>query len=243
MRISLYAANAAFFLLLSCFPLSSLLLTLLRHLPVTQQDLFALLQPLLPAALLPFLQESAREISSHGLVRVISFNVVTTLWASSKGLHSLIFGLNRVNHVTETRGYFKRRLLCLGYTLLLLIALLLTLLVHVFSRRLLNRLGVGVPLFAAAVLTAFISVLYLVLPNCKTPLRNVIPGAACAAAAWLVFSFLFSYYVNHYSAQTIPGSSLTAVLLGTLWLYFCIAILLCGAYLNRLIFRFPRQNG
>ncbi len=246
MHISLYAANAAFFLLLSCFPLSSLLLTLLHYLPVTQQDLFALLEPLLPSALLPFLQESASDISAYGLVSIISFNIITTLWASSKGLHSLIFGLNRVNHVTETRGYFKRRILCLGYTFLLLIALLLTLLLHVFGKRLLARLGVhlfrSLPLFAAILLTAFISALYLALPNRKTPFRQVIPGAASAAAAWLVFSFLFSCYVNYFSMRTFP-STLTAVLLGTLWLYFCMAILLCGAYLNRLIFRFPRQNG
>ena len=242
LHISLYAANAAFFLLLSCFPLSSLLLTLLRYLPVTQQDLFALLEPLLPSALLPFVKAGAADVSVYGLVRIISFNVITTLWASSKGLHSLIFGLNRVNHATETRGYFKRRFLCLGYTLLLLIALLLTLLLHVFGRRLLDLLGVGVPLFAAFLLTAFISVLYLVLPNRKTPLRRALPGASCAAVAWLIFSALFSYYVNHYAART-ANDTITAVLLGTLWLYFCMAILLCGAYLNRLIFRFPRQNG
>ncbi|MBQ5749328.1 MAG: YihY/virulence factor BrkB family protein, partial [Oscillospiraceae bacterium] len=167
--------------------------------------------------------------------------VVTALWASSKGLHSLIFGLNRVNHVTETRGYFKRRFLCLGYTFLLLIALLFTLLLYVIGRRLLYSLGIGT-LFAAALLTAFISVLYLVLPNCKTPILHVIPGAACAAGAWLAFSALFSYYVN-LSVRTIPHSSLIAVLLGTLWLYFCMAILLCGAYLNRLFFPFSCQNG
>ena len=79
MHISLYAANAAFFLLLSCFPLSSLLLTLLHYLPVTQQDLFALLEPLLPSALLPFLQESASEREARIILSLQSLYILSTI--------------------------------------------------------------------------------------------------------------------------------------------------------------------
>ena len=61
MQIPVYAGNASFFLLLSCFPLTSLLLALLPYTVGTQEDLMALLPDVVPQPLL--LPTSSRQTS------------------------------------------------------------------------------------------------------------------------------------------------------------------------------------
>ncbi len=249
LEISHYAAGASFFLLLSCLPLGTLLLALLRYFPVTVQDLFSLLSPLIPSALLPLVEQTAGELEGKSFFALVSLNLITALWASSKGLHGMIAGLNRVNHIEETRGYIKRRLLCLGYTLLLLLALVLMLVLYVFGNALLDYLTAinfpfsfllaallkYLPLYSAVVLTAVFAAIYLALPNCRTPLRKVLPGALAASFCWIGFSYLFSYYVNHISNTSQRYGSLAIVLLLMLWLYFCMSIVFYGAFLNHLL--------
>ena len=114
------------------------------------------------------------------------------------------------------------------YTLLTLVALILTLLLNVFGKKILtffelHDLWIYHPLaellrhmhlYSLVLLTVYFSALYLFLPNRRERFLHVLPGALAAAAAWLVFSECFSYYVNnlgHYSSlygglSTIPQS-------------------------------------
>ena len=59
---------------------------------------------------------------------IISISAVTALWSASRGVYSIVSGLNSVYDVQETRSYIKTRLLALFYTfsfLIILVALLL----------------------------------------------------------------------------------------------------------------------
>lgn len=252
LNVPLYAGNAGFFLLLSIFPLIALLLSLMQHLPISREGLFEMLQPAAPAALLPFFQLLIDDIfdgiSSFG---TSIFNAVAALWASSTGLHSIMQGLNRACGVPETRPWLKRRALCLLYTLLLLLALVLTLVLHGFGQQILVFLEhIDAPiihffiklldylnLYSAIFLTLLFAALYLALPNCKNRVGEVLPGAFCAALAWIIFSNGFSYYVNSYSQFSVFYGSIGTILLTMLWLFFCLSILFFGAYLNYLLFR------
>ena len=58
---------------------------------------------------------------------IISISAVTALWSASRGVYSIVSGLNSVYDVKETRSYIKTRLLALFYTfafLIILVALL-----------------------------------------------------------------------------------------------------------------------
>lgn len=248
--LSVYAGNAAFFLLLSMFPLAVMLLTLLQYVPATQTDLFLLLQPLVPTALLPLLTDLTAELPM-GRTAVLSFSAVAALWSASKGLYSLMCGLNAVLGVKQTRRYILRRVLCLVYTLLTLLGVVLTLSIFVLGKQLLvllsqhaqplYRLAVlllrHLRLFAAGLLSGFFCILYLVLPDRRSSFFRVLPGALAAAAAWLLFSHLFSYYTGLFSGRSALYGSLNIVILAMLWLYFCLCIFFYGAFFNRLLFR------
>ena len=67
-------------------------------------------------------------------------------------------------------------------------------------------------------------------------------GAAGAACAWVIFSELYSWYVNHIARASALYGSLSVLLLMLLWLYACLSILFYGALLNHLLFDRPEPE-
>ncbi len=249
LHIPICAGNASFFLLLSLFPLAILLLTILQYIPVTKNDLLALIEMIVPQTLWPFFEYLTNDLYADRSFAILSFSIIATLWSASKGLHSVLYGLNKVAGAEETRPWLHRRLLCMMYTLVTLAALILTLLLNVFGKRILaflevHRMLLYVPLsqimrhthlYSLALLTLYFSALYLFLPNRRERFIRVLPGALAAAGAWLLFSAGFSLYVNQSGRYSSLYGSLSTILLTMLWLYICLSILFYGAYLNQLL--------
>lgn len=249
LRVNLYAANASFFLILAGFPALLLLLGLLRYTPLAVERLSEMLAGFLPEAL----AEGAEELilltydNTSGIT--LGLSVITTLWSASRGIYGIITGLNAVYEAEENRGYFHVRFLSVIYTFLFLLVLILTLMLHIFGIRLLLllkkhshpflRFLMGLVDFRFFLLlflqTVIFSAMYLVLPNQKNRLADVVPGALLASVGWLIFSNLYSVYVNHFAHLSNVYGSVYAVALSMLWLYFCMAIVFYGAVLNRLL--------
>ena len=161
MQIPVYAGNASFFLLLSVFPVVSLLLSLLPYTPLTLDHLLAFCEEFAPDWTLRALEFFVRTLYASSSAAIISASAVLTLWSASKGMLSLLYGLDAVAEVRETRGYVQRRLLCVLYTVGMLLALLLTLGLYVGGQALLRFLtGRGFSL--AAVLEPVLRHLHLV---------------------------------------------------------------------------------
>ena len=248
-QIPVYAAGAAFFLVLSLLPLTTLLLAVLQYTVFRPEDVLALLSRIAPDEVLPlFARFLLRSYQTSGAA-VISVSAIAAAWSASKGIYGMARGLNAVLELPETRGYMRVRLLCLGHMLLFVLGLVLTLLLHVFGQKLLSVLTEkGLPiarlasfllehlqLYSLVLLTALFCVLYLALPNRRQKLPAVFPGALCAAAAWLAFSALFSLYVSRFARSFALYGSLAVMVLTMLRVYICVEIVFYGALLNRLI--------
>lgn len=245
LRVTLYAANASFFMVLAVFPGLLLLLGLLRYTPLEVERLGEMLAGFLPEAL----AEGAEELilltydNTSGIT--LGLSAVTTLWSAGKGIYGVITGLNAVYEVEETRGYLQIRLLSVAYTFLFLLVLLLTLGLHVFGTKLLlllQNILRGIPavislrFFLLLILqTGIFTMLYMVLPNGRNRFWDSLPGALLASSGWLVFSDLYSIYVEHFAHLSNVYGSVYAVALSLLWLYFCMAIVFYGGALNRLL--------
>ena len=249
LRVSLYAANASFFLVLAVFPGLMLLLGLLRYTPLEVEGLGELLAGFLPEAL----AEGAEELilltydNTSGIT--LGLSAVTTLWSASRGTYGIITGLNAVYEAEESRGYLYIRFLSVVYTFGFLLVLILTLGFHVFGTRLLGLLQnryhpllqfwmelVDLRFFLLLFLqTGIFAAMYMVLPNQKNRFWDALPGALLASSGWLVFSDLYSIYVAHFAHLSNVYGSVYAVPLSMLWLYFCMAIVFYGGALNRLL--------
>ena len=215
------------------------------------EDLLALLSRIMPDEVLPLFSDFLQKAYQKSGAAIISLSALTAAWSASRGIYGISKGLSAVLDVPETRSYLRLRLLCLFYMLLFVLGLVLTLLFHVFGQRLLALLTrKGLPLagmlsfllehlqlYSFLLLTALFSLLYLALPDRRQRLSAVFPGALAAAGAWLLFSALFSVYVNHFAKGLALYGSLTTMVLTMLWVYACVSIVFYGAFLNRLLLR------
>jgi membrane protein len=186
-------------------------------------------------------------VSSHSTTgTVISISAITALWSASRGVHGLVTGLNSIYGVTEDRSYVYTRLVSVLYTFLFLVVLLLTLVLHVFGTTLIQYLPIGEsPLLSFLegivdlrffvllfVQTVLFTGMFMVLPNKRNKLSDSFPGAVLASIGWLVFSDLFSIYVENFTQYANIYGSVYAVALSMLWLYCCMSIVFYGGALN-----------
>jgi membrane protein len=244
MEVPAHAANAGYFIVLSVFPALVLILSLLRYTSLDAGDLLALLEGFLPAALMDGAEKLIISTYAHTSSAMVGLSAVGALWSASRGIYSLITGLNRIYDVQEDRGYFRTRLMGMAYTVAFLAVLLVTLVVGVFGEWLLALLpatGLGMLLSEAANMrfllmlllqTGLFTAMFMALPNRKNSFSESFPGAVLASVGWLGFSRLYSYYVTHFTGYAGIYGSVYSVAVSLLWLYFCISILFYGGVVN-----------
>lgn len=246
LQIPAHAAHAGYFIVLSVFPALLLILALLRYTGLDANNLTELLEGVLPDALMPYAQKLILNTYRNASGAVVSLSALTALWSSSRGIHGLLIGLRHIYGVPEPGNYVKNRLHSLLYTVVFLLMLVLTLVLHVFGNSLMQLFPVeDTPLYRffsdvlnlrffllLGVQTLFFTALFTALPGRRTPLHCSLPGALLASLGWLIFSGLYSIYVENFSAYANLYGSVYAVALSMLWLYFCLSIVFYGAALN-----------
>ena len=246
LNIPVYAAHASFFIVLAVFPTLVLLIGLVRYTGLEVENLTEMLHGVLPTALMPAAQKLILNTYNASTGTVLSISALTALWSAGRGVHGLVTGLNSIYGVSEGRGYFYTRSISVFYTFVFLVVLLLTLVLHVFGTSLLALLPLKEsPLFVflesvvdlrffllLGVQTVLFTAMYMVLPNKHNKLADSFPGAVLASIGWLVFSDLYSIYVEKFASLSIVYGSVYAVALSMLWLYCCVSILFYGGALN-----------
>lgn len=246
--VSAYAAQSAFFTILSLFPFVMLLMTLIRYLPYTEEALVAIASEALPNVIGDYVVSLINEIYAQSSATVISITVIATIWAASKGILSLIQGFNSIYGIYETRGYIYLRIIASFYTVILALAVALSLILLIFGNRLMAALTEFLPplvsaiptiislrtIIALAVLFCFFLALYVFVPNRKSGILQEMPGAVFTTIGWVGFSYLYSFYIDNFANFNTYGSLSTIVFL-MLWLYFCMYIILIGGEINVMI--------
>lgn len=247
--VSAFSAQAAFFIVLSFIPFLMLLLTLIQYLPITENLLIQMASQVLPHTINTYIVSLIKEIYAQSPAAIISITAVMALWSASKGFLAMIRGFNFIYGIPETRNYIKLRFAAAVYTLVFAVTLLISLMILVFG----NKIFVGVvnqfpileelallimslrSIVGLGVLFLIFSAMYLWIPNCSLRFFFVIPGALVSSAGWLVFSYLFSIYVDNFVNFNTYGS-LTVLILSMLWLYTCMYILFLGCEINAVIY-------
>lgn len=247
MHIPLHAGYTAYFLILSVFPALLLVLSMLRYTGLQVEALIELLRDFLPEALMGAVEELVYSTYLHSNGAVVGVAAITALWSASRGVYGLLQGLNAIYGVSENRGYFYTRAISVVYMFLFLLVLLLTLFLHVFGGTLLNMLTmvdnpvviflvdlIDFRFFLLLVLQSVIfTVMFMTLPNKRNRFLDSLPGGVLASLGWLVFSDLYSIYVENFPSYANIYGSVYAIALSMLWLYCCMSILFYGGALNR----------
>ena len=246
-RVTVYGAQAAFFVMISAVPFIMLAVALLQFImPMTQSQLSRLAVDVVPLSLRSYTVRIIDELYSQTSVPLISVTAVSALWAASRSLYALAGGLKEIYDTLETRNYLRLRVLALLHTLLLLLLLLFSLAILVFGNSLqlffeenlpflaqVSAYIIGVrTLLSLALLSLVFALMYKILPNAKSGFRQQLPGAVFSSLGWMIYSLAYSLYIERYASVSYLYGSLTAIVLWMLWLYFCMNIFLMGAEIN-----------
>lgn len=238
-NLSAYAAQTAFFVLLAFFPFCMIVLEALKYLPFDKEEFSSLILSVTPASIGTAVENIINELYSKQ-AKLIPISAFAALWSSSKGIYSLMRGLNEVYECNERRNYFKRRACAILYTVVFIAALVFTiglmLIGEWFIEETIVKFGFKAMLVAvkmisqAVVLSLLFTVIYYFFPADKTVFSVHLPGAVLSACGWVIFTELYSIYVS--LTDTGIYGSLSTVMLTMLWLYICMYILLIGGEIN-----------
>ena len=244
-HVGAYAAQAAYFLILSFIPFILFLTTLVRYTPLTYNVVRDAIIGFVPQNLQSFVLGIVVDVYRRSTA-IVPITAVVALWSAGKGMQSIINGLNTIYHVSETRNWLVTRIYAVIYTMLFVIAVVVSLLLLVLGNRIQEFLSRYIPLVGKvleiiigartflvfSVLFFVFLLFYKVLPNRKATLKSQVPGAFLTAVAWSVFSYGFSIYFELFPNFSNIYGNLTVVIMVMLWLYVCMNLLLYGAETN-----------
>ncbi len=251
-RVTVYAAQASFFIVISSIPFIMLLISIAGSLiPEGVTEILIAMGDGLPEKLRDLYLGIVAEINERPAVNLISVTAVTAFWMASRGLSSVRGGISTVYRSHPDEGIVKGFLFSFVYTVAFLVLFTLMILAQLFGELLHGVLTENLPRLSwlvdsvfryktpvlFVVLTLFFTLLYFAVNRrggcVSKKFHRHLPGAIIAAAGWMLFSFFYSLYTVYFTGVSYIYGSLTAVILFLLWMYICMIILLVGAEINK----------
>jgi membrane protein len=257
-NVSNGAASLAYFLMLSIFPATIFLLSLLPYLPIPhlQEAIMDLLREAMPAQAATMFTDTVNSVVSERRTGLLSFGALATLWAASSGMHAVIDNLNVTYDVKETRSYFKVRGIALLMLVLFGVLIVGSLGLVVFGGVLQAKLGeilgmssVLLGFFAAlrwliilGMLMLGFALTYYFGPNVEQSFRFITPGTVFGTVVVAAVALGFRFYVSNFGSYEATYGSIGAVIIMLFWLYLTGLVLLLGSEVNALVEHYAQEG-
>lgn len=247
-RVTLVAAGATYFLLLSLFPTISAIASVygLFADPAEARQHVGTLAGVVPAGGLEIIDEQLQRITSQpsttlGWALVVS--IAVALWGASSGVKTLFEAMNIAYDEREKRNFFVLNAIAILFTLGGVVAVSLILTVVIGIPVALEGLGLGQGLewlfwiggylILALTLLFGIAVLYRFGPSRQAAKwRWITPGAILATLVIGILSGGFSWYAANFAKYDETYGSLGGLIGFLFWLWVSITAIIVGAELN-----------
>lgn len=245
-------AQVAFYFSFSIFPLllfSVSLFGIFLDLDTNGEfklNLYSYLNQIMPLSAYELVKSTVEEVTSNSTSEKVTLGLFVALWSASAGFDTLRISLNRVYNFTETRAWWKTRMLSVVFTIVLTLLISFALTLVFYGSRLLENAGLpeNSPyltnivhwVLILSLLLIIFELLYNVLPNRK-PFRWfwVTPGAIVGIILWLFVSNGFKTYLRYYNTYDRIYGSIGAVIILMLWLYLTALVILIGGMINSIL--------
>lgn len=247
-HIGLIAAGVAFYGLLALFPAITACLAIAGLLTdpagvVSELGRFAAPLPEEAARIIIDQASAVAGSQDGGLGLAAIAGLLLALWSASRGMASLIEGMNIAYDERDRRGLIKGALLTYGLTVFLMVGFLVGLAVAAVLPALLAALDLGAATELLARLASWaalllltmtgLSILYRYGPDrARAKWRWITPGALAATLVWLAGSFLFAFYVSNFASYNETFGTLGGVVVLLMWLWLSAYAILLGAELD-----------
>ena len=242
------AASVTFFALLSLFPAVTALVSIygLFTDPSTIKSHLDSVSGFIPSGGLQIIEDQVKRLteSPHGGLSIgAAVGILAALWSANQGAKAMISALNDVYGERESRGFFKLTAVSLAFTVGGVAASLVGIALVLVLPIVFNAIGLGGafdllmkiarwPVMLIGLIGA-LALLYRFGPSRhRARWRWVTWGGVIGAVAWVVLSFGFSWYVEHFGSYNKTYGSLGAAIGFMTWIWLSSTVLLLGAQIN-----------
>ena len=219
-RVGLIAAGVAFYGLLALFPAITAMIAISGLLIEPNQvvDQLNKFSAFMPAEVTSIITDQATAVAGSregGLGLAAIFGLLIAFYSASKGMASLIQGLNVAYDESEKRGFIKRMAVTFALTLLLIVGLIVGL-----------AATLAVPLPRVELQAPFA-------PSRTSPeWKWASVGAVAGCLLWIVASAGFAFYVSNFGSYNESFGALAGVVVLLMWFWISAYVILMGAELN-----------
>jgi len=247
-NLMLASAGLAYYLLMSMVPVLIVLSAVAASLPFKNgmEGVSTLVANVLPRPVVPAIEKVLETVSPHR-AGLISFGLITAVWLASKAVKGVIMGLDLAYGAQEPRRIWTNRIL--AFVLMLAVGILLVIgvslmLIGPWLGTLLSKMAPIESLWlklwpylqwalSGLIIFSSIEMMYVFAPNLPVMGRRTIPGALFAAVSWIVLSWGFGFYLQHYGAKLDNFYGVVAAPIAfMIWMYWISGAILLGAEIN-----------
>jgi membrane protein len=173
----------------------------------------------------------------------IILGIALALWSARKGMVALMTVTNVAYDEEEKRGFFRKLLVSLAFTIGAVIGFLAVVVLGVAVPLALSALPLGWAaeamllgvrwLFLLGVAVLGLATVYRFAPDrARAQWRWITPGSMIAAVLWLLGSALFALYVRNWGSYGETYGALGGVVVLLMWFYLSGYIIILGAEIN-----------
>lgn len=246
-NINSRAAEVSFYLLLSLFPFLLFTISTVVFIPIIYLNKYILiLKTLIPESAFVILNGLIKSVIGNRSIKLLISSFFLAIWSMSKGIKSLIRGINRSYGVSESRSFLNVLIISIIFAIMLLLLIIMSLILLMGGEKIgtfvfdligldkyfiyiwnLLRYSIGI-LFVIIILV----VLYTFMPNTKMKIKDSIPGAVVSTFLWIIVNYGYSFYVNNFSKYDVIYGSLGGVIVLLTWVYLSSWTILAGSEVN-----------
>ncbi len=264
-RLTVYAAQAAFFIIASTVPFAILLIGIARYV-IDIEWLLGLISRHLEGELGTILTTLVKEVVAKTGAPLFSITILTVIWSATRGVFSVTRGIAEAYGVHIKENFLWDVLRSLIYTFVFLGFIIITLVALVFAETIIiaarqffplftlvfNIIKNCAPIILSVLLTLFFAFIFDTVSrkgrrfsraeykglSGKLPRGFLaqLPGAAFSALGWVLCSYFFAIYLRYFPGFSYLYGSLTTLMFLMMWIYFCMFILMLGAEVNKVVF-------
>ena len=242
-KVGRNAAAMTYYLLFAMFPFFIFVTSLLGllHLPTLTLD--GQITRFLPEDVVAFLNLAIEHITKSSNNALLTFGLVFSVWFPLRAVSNLMEAINDIYGEEKSGSHSIRTAILTALTIVLIPAMLLLLLL---VERVLGCGGGYIPISAefitgwsrmrfvpmAAALLFMLSAVYFFSPSKIQKVRYILPGAILSMGVWMLFSLIFSYYVDHMGRYSIIYGSIGVIIALLVWMDWSMIAMLMGAVFN-----------
>ena len=244
------AAQTAYYFFFSLFPLFLFAAPLLALVGDKQRIIDRVMGQLagtLPGDAIELVRGVVQDVVfAEGAPGLVSIGAFLAAWAGSNIFNGLIDALNRAYDITETRKWWKKRLIALASVIAAGLVLLAATTVMLGGEAIIEWIGDQLALGEGAVtvwkilqypialvmLVGTAWMIYYFLPNLRQDRKQVLVGAIVATVLWVIVTLIFRAYVVNFGSYSKTYGTVGGVIALLTWMYLSMLVLLVGGELN-----------